>query len=716
MPLDLRETAWPVERLAVGMLALAREARLPIEASEAGKSAEILGVSEESLDLAQADARVQAISRAYALEAEPEDLPHGERESFLSSGGPAVVLVPGEARFWLLLRGSRKHVWLVGSDMKIVRAETSSFLSEWCRDDQAASPELFELLDRLDLKGLGASRARDRLMSHKAPSGPVSGVWSLRLAPHRSLPTWVRRFRIATDVSVFIGAHAATYTLVLVSWWLLGKGALSGRIDSGWIWAWGLVLLSSVAARMMSLWAESRLSIRLGALLRDRLLTGILSLRPDETRHHGIGHHLGRVLEASALESLALNGGSAALLGALELMAAFAMMGMWGGGALQMSLLWIWSLAGLWLARSYFVERRRWTGERLGLSHHLIEVMVAQRTRIAQQSPARWHVGEDASLSRYLSFSRSMDGSAAWLFTWPRGWVVLGCLPIVVGFVSGEWPLARVAVSFGLVILAERALDKLVQGSSALADAQIAWSSVRPLLLAADRPSVTEDASVSIERAMARDRHSTSKRGSTLLEVSDLTYVYPERFTPTLHRVNARLERGEKILLEAPSGGGKSTLVSLLTGVRQPASGLVLLDGYDRNTLGELGWTRHVAAAPQFGENHVITETFAFNLLMGRGWPPGPDDLQEARELCERLGLGELLEKMPGGMNQVVGECGWQLSHGERSRLFMARALLQGGELVILDESFAALDPETRMAALRAASENAETLLVVAHP
>lgn len=50
---------------------------------------------------------------------------------------------------------------------------------------------------------------------------------------------------------------------------------------------------------------------------------------------------------------------------------------------------------------------------------------------------------------------------------------------------------------------------------------------------------------------------------------------------------------------------------------------------------------------------------------------------------------------MPGGIFQVVGETGWQLSHGERSRLFVARAVLQPPEVLILDESFAALNPET---------------------
>jgi ABC-type multidrug transport system fused ATPase/permease subunit len=71
---------------------------------------------------------------------------------------------------------------------------------------------------------------------------------------------------------------------------------------------------------------------------------------------------------------------------------------------------------------------------------------------------------------------------------------------------------------------------------------------------------------------------------------------------------------------------------------------------------------------------------------------------------------------MPAGMLQLVGETGWQLSHGERSRLYIARALLQNAALVVLDESFAALDPETLGQALRCVLDRASTVLVIAHP
>jgi ATP-binding cassette, subfamily B, bacterial len=113
---------------------------------------------------------------------------------------------------------------------------------------------------------------------------------------------------------------------------------------------------------------------------------------------------------------------------------------------------------------------------------------------------------------------------------------------------------------------------------------------------------------------------------------------------------------------------------------------------------------RRVVAAPQFHENHVLTETFAFNLLMGRHWPAQPEDIEVAEYVCRELGLDDVLSRMPAGLWQLVGETGWQLSHGERSRLYMARAPLQEADLVILAESFAALDPEALCTAASAAS------------
>jgi ATP-binding cassette subfamily B protein len=182
-----------------------------------------------------------------------------------------------------------------------------------------------------------------------------------------------------------------------------------------------------------------------------------------------------------------------------------------------------------------------------------------------------------------------------------------------------------------------------------------------------------------------------------------------------LNGATLRISPGDRYVLEGASGAGKSTLVSLLVGLREPTSGQLLINGLDRRALGADAWRQHIAASPQFHENHVLAETFAFNLLMGRQQALGPDDLPEAEEICRELGLGDLLDRMPAGMLQMVGETGWQLSHGERSRLYIARALLQNAGVIVLDESFAALDPENLKRALECVVKRAPALLVISH-
>jgi len=111
----------------------------------------------------------------------------------------------------------------------------------------------------------------------------------------------------------------------------------------------------------------------------------------------------------------------------------------------------------------------------------------------------------------------------------------------------------------------------------------------------------------------------------------------------------------------------------------------------------------------------LVSGSLAFKLLMGRRWPAEPSDLIEAEKVCRELGLGDLLDRLPGGLHQVVGESGWRRSQGERTRVFLARALLQQPELLVLDESFSALDSDNVERAMRCVTNRARAVLAIAH-
>jgi ATP-binding cassette subfamily B protein len=292
----------------------------------------------------------------------------------------------------------------------------------------------------------------------------------------------------------------------------------------------------------------------------------------------------------------------------------------------------------------------------------------------------------------------------------PRGWLVIGILGLAPAFIRGGASTAGLAIGLGGILLAYAALRRLTGGLSQLSDAAIAWKQVAPLFHAAAQKPATQDPNP------GEDLNSALKTGEILLDARDLVFRHSRRNEPAIKGCNLRIRTGDKLLIEGPSGGGKSTLASLLAGLRQPDSGLLLLRGFDRQTMGDENWRRLVVSAPQFHENHVMAETFAFNLLMGRRWPAGPADLAECETVCRELGLGDLIDRMPAGLQQMIGETGWQLSHGERSRLFIARAILQHADLVLLDESFAALDPDNLRRALTSVLKRTPTLVVIAHP
>jgi len=437
-----------------------------------------------------------------------------------------------------------------------------------------------------------------------------------------------------------------------------------------------------------------------------------MRLDPDETRKDGAGSHMARVLESEAVESLAMSGGLLSAAGFVQLAICSVVLALGSGGIVHVLLLALTVSMFMLVAWRYFQKRQQWTSTRFRLSQDLIERMVGHRTRLAQLAPSERHEREDVSLAGYVEDARAADRVYGLLFNVARVWFPIGFLGLAPAFITGQASLGRLAVGLGGVILAARALDQLAAGFADLLDAAIAWQRIAPLFHAASREPTRGDPGV---LSLAR-RSKERRRGRPILDVSELTYRYAGRTKPAIRGTSFVVRSGDQVLLTSPSGGGKSTVVSLLNGLRRPTSGTLLLDGVDPMSLGAEAWTRRVATAPQFHENHVFTEVFAFNLLMGRRWPPAAGDWEEAETVCEELGLGPLLAKMPGGMNQLIGDTGWQLSHGERSRLYLARALLQGGALVLLDESFGALDPDNLRKALMCARKRAESLIVIAHP
>jgi ATP-binding cassette, subfamily B, bacterial len=511
---------------------------------------------------------------------------------------------------------------------------------------------------------------------------------------------------IQTDIRDMIAELSWSKSLVGP---LIGAAALDGRLDLAWLVAWLLLLVSNIPLRLGAAWLDTTFALDLGRILKKRLLAGALRMDFDAIRHQGAGQLLGRVMESQALELLVLNGGMAVVVAALELMFSAWILTTGAAGYWHLLTLLIWLAATLAFCWRYYRRLRAWTAVRLNMTHELIEHMVGHRTRLAQEWPSRRDEGEDRTMRDYLAISCQVDNAIAPIAAGSvGGWAILALLGLTPVFIMGTASPAAIAISLGGILLANRAFTGISNGIASLSQAGVAWTLVSELFRAARAPIEQ----IPVPPAVLAD---AAIPGRKLIDASEVVFRYRPEGRAILRGLDLTVYQGDRILLEGGSGGGKSTLAALLTGLRTPESGLLLLNGLDRPTLGS-SWHQLATEAPQFHENHILAGPLAFNLLMGRNWPPSAEDLTKAHALCIELGLGGLLGRMPAGLMQQIGETGWQLSHGERSRVFLARALLQDARLTILDESFAALDPETLKACLKSAVAHARTLVVIAHP
>lgn len=699
----LDDLAWPPERLGEGIETLARRAGLaPLETALTPPPA---------LDGAEAWGRwIEWAADRLGLEAEAVDAPLSEFEGLPRGAAPAVFWLRDGARprFLLALRARGSRIALIGPDLRVRERPLEALRATLCAPWEA--PLQAEIRNLLELAGIPEKRrakVRAALLRERLAGQRLDGCWMLRLPPTAEVGRQLRHARAWVRLGLILPIFAALYGVEILGWSLLGQGALAGRLDWGWLAAWALLICSTVPLSLLGHWLEAWLALDIGRALKQRLLAGALQMDLDTAKRQGAGQALGCVIESQALESLSLNGGLNVSVAAVELAFAAWILASGAGGALHAVLLPIWLLVAAWLVRRYFRRLGRWTAERLNMTQDLVERMVGHRTCLAQEPPTRRNLREDAAMERFLSLSQELDRAAVPVFAFvPRGWMLLGLLGLTPAFVAGSATPASLAIALGGMLLAARALGDISGGLAALARAAVAWKPVAPLFDAACRPPAA---------APFLNLEKLSDAAGPLIDAEGLNFRYRAQGAPVLRDAALKIERGEHILLEGRSGGGKSTLAALLAGLRQPDSGLLLLHGLDRHTLGD-NWRRLATSAPQFHENHIFAGSLAFNLLMGRRWPPTEEDLREAEDLCQELGLGDLLERMPAGLMQRVGETGWRLSHGERGRVYLARALLQNASLTVLDESFAALDPETLEQSLDCALRRARTLMVIAHP
>jgi ATP-binding cassette subfamily B protein len=201
----------------------------------------------------------------------------------------------------------------------------------------------------------------------------------------------------------------------------------------------------------------------------------------------------------------------------------------------------------------------------------------------------------------------------------------------------------------------------------------------------------------------------TAVRGAITFQ--HVGHVYDDSNRPAVHDFTLAVAPGETIALVGASGAGKSTVLNLVIGFIRPTTGRLLLDGTDMNGLDLRTYRRFVSVVPQ--ESILFDGTIQDNVAYGM------DDADEetVRAALRDANALEFVDRLPQGLDTLVGDRGARLSGGQRQRLAIARALIRDPKVLVLDEATSALDTQSEALVQQALTRllRGRTTFVVAH-
>ncbi len=191
----------------------------------------------------------------------------------------------------------------------------------------------------------------------------------------------------------------------------------------------------------------------------------------------------------------------------------------------------------------------------------------------------------------------------------------------------------------------------------------------------------------------------------------DVTFTYEEGKAPALDHISFTIPQGTVTALVGPSGGGKTTAASLIPRFYDVTAGSIRIGGVDVRNMRSEELMRQVAFV--FQDSHLFKDTLLANIRAARP-EASMEEVQRAIQLAQ---CQDIIDKMPDGLQTVVGTKGVYLSGGEAQRIALARAALKDAPIILLDEATAFADPdnEYQIQQAFAAMTKGKTVLMIAH-
>ncbi|MEV8566891.1 NHLP family bacteriocin export ABC transporter peptidase/permease/ATPase subunit [Streptomyces sp. NPDC051322] len=283
-------------------------------------------------------------------------------------------------------------------------------------------------------------------------------------------------------------------------------------------------------------------------------------------------------------------------------------------------------------------------------------------------------------------------------------------------------PAMLAALNSGLILLVggERVVDGAISVGILVSFQTLLSALSRPVTQLTNLGSRLQEVTADIKRLYDVERYpaaavfdlpddDTLSRLDGYLEFRDVRFGYSPLAEPVIKDLSLNLVPGRRVAVVGSSGSGKSTLGRLVTGLYEPWSGQILLDGRPRQ---EIARTQLAASVAYVDQDIALFEgTVRDNLTLWNSDIPDDDVIAALRDAA----LFDVIAARPGGINSLIAEDGRNYSGGQRQRLELARALAVHPTLLILDEATSALDPETERQIMDNLRRRGCACLTIAH-
>jgi thiol reductant ABC exporter CydC subunit len=195
------------------------------------------------------------------------------------------------------------------------------------------------------------------------------------------------------------------------------------------------------------------------------------------------------------------------------------------------------------------------------------------------------------------------------------------------------------------------------------------------------------------------------------VEFRQITFSYPGEEKPVISNLSLQIKQGERVAIIGASGVGKTTLAQMLLGFWQPASGDILINGSPISRFSPISLRTMIRSTAQ--DPYFFPGSIRENLLLAKG-AASEADLWSA---LDAAGCSDWLQQLPARLDVEIGERGRTLSQGQRKRLDIARALVSDASLLVLDEPFAGLDPDSARALHRSIQKisDGRAIVIITH-